>query len=60
MERLYKGFEIIKNHFHTSNQQRLKSLSSTIPCSLVFVANNVDKRLKVYKHPSMGSCWSFR
>ncbi|QSV52494.1 MAG: hypothetical protein HEP80_05390 [Dolichospermum sp. UKL201] len=22
MERLYKGFEIIKNHFHTSNQQR--------------------------------------
>ncbi len=23
MERLYRGFEIIKNHFHTSNQQRL-------------------------------------
>jgi hypothetical protein len=22
MERLYKGFEIIKNNFHTSNQQR--------------------------------------
>ncbi len=22
MERLYKGFEIIKNHFHASNQQR--------------------------------------
>jgi hypothetical protein len=24
MEGLYKGFEIIKNHFHTSNQQRHK------------------------------------
>jgi hypothetical protein len=22
MERLYKGFEIIKNHFHTSSQQQ--------------------------------------
>ena len=25
MERLYKGLEIIKNNFHTSNQQRLYS-----------------------------------
>ena len=24
MERLYKGLEIIKNNFHTSNQQRRK------------------------------------
>jgi len=24
MEGLYKGFKIIKNHFHTSNQQRQK------------------------------------
>ncbi|AFW95978.1 hypothetical protein ANA_C13303 [Anabaena sp. 90] len=30
MEGLYKGFEIIKNHFHTSNQQRQKSNRSPI------------------------------